>query len=77
MEVLEQVSIYRRYWNGCGCSVPNRNNNNLITLPPPPPPPPLLLLLLSQSLITGFLSAGASPLEPVVHPTTQASSYTL
>jgi hypothetical protein len=28
----------------------------------------------SSSLITGFLSPDTSPLQPIVHPTTQASS---
>jgi hypothetical protein len=32
---------------------------------------------LSSSLITGFLSPGTSPFEPMVHPTTQASSFRL
>jgi hypothetical protein len=34
-------------------------------------------LLLSLSLIIGFLSAGTSPLEPILHPSTQASSFRL
>jgi hypothetical protein len=33
-------------------------------------------MLSLSSLITGFLSFG-TPLEPVVHPTTQASSFIL
>jgi hypothetical protein len=37
----------------------------------------LLLLLLLSSLVTGFLLPGTSPLEPVVNPTTQASSLSL
>jgi hypothetical protein len=35
----------------------------------------MIIFILSSSLITDFLPPGISPLEPVVHPTAQASRF--
>jgi hypothetical protein len=37
----------------------------------------MIIIIIIIIIIIGFLSHGTSPLEPVVHPTTQASSFIL
>jgi flagellar basal body-associated protein FliL len=54
----------------CDCIIIQHNSSTVIVII-------VIIIIITLSYITGFFFSGATPLQPVVNTTTQASSFKL